>query len=473
MALSATVKTFVDAVNTSIVDTGYAEKYTIAYDASSTDAGVLADVAKLANIPEDQMNKIMGQLNLIVQQRQFRAMFDAEKNGFRRFLVDLTEEGFGIEDVFQEVLDGRAPFWDDNDPQTIGGDTVTSYEDLTTQEKEKIKRKFHITPFERQFKTSTDRRNYSKVFMMASQQRYMDNKLANLSTSAELYLMKSILIGEVKELVESGEIIFNTSHSVANNQGIKNLLESIRATMGGMLQPTTAYNYDGVETVTRSKDDLYIITTPEVFERLKVQTYSGAFNLSEMEIQGKVIYAPNGTNFGADPTTNKPVNFLILDRNAIVVGLKYWLGSNFFVPNKHIVNHWLTIEGIRGYNTFFNAVAYTIDGLSADVNGTVNISIINTASTATDADGAKITYGTDDVQLDSSNDVYAGTISGENPGSLQIDGAAYEDNPFAVYMDGKCVKVGTIASLDTVTIDIPNGVETVVVNIGGYGNPLQ
>lgn len=374
--MTQSVMDIVDAINDTIVDTGYAEKYKIDYDETTTDAQALSAIEKLAQIPEDQRNAIMGQLNLIVQQRQFRALFDSDKNDFRRFLIDMTEEGFGIEDVFQEIIDGNVPFWDDNDPQTRGGDTVTSYEDLTTQEKEKIKRKFHITPFERQFKTSTDRRNYSKVFMLQSQQRYMDNKLANLSASAELYLMKSVIIDEIKNLVNSGEIVFkyadgvSTPYSVATKQGILNFLESVRATMGGMLLPDTKYNYDGVMTLTRDKEDLYIITTPELFERLKVQTYSGAFNLSEMELHGKVIFAPNGTTFGKT-ASDKDINFLVLDRNSIVIGLKYWLGSNFFVPNKHITNHWLTIEGIKSYNTFFNAVAFVVDGLDTPVTGDI------------------------------------------------------------------------------------------------------
>lgn len=475
MALSASVKSIVDAINKAVVDTGYAEKYTIPYDGTSTDADVIPKIATFANVPEDQWNNVMGQLNLIVQQRQFRNMFDAERNDFRRFLVDMTEEGFGIEDVFQEVLDGHEPFWDDNDPQTRGGASYSSWEDLTTQEKEKIKRKFHITPFEQQFKTSTDRRNYSKVFMLASQQRYMDNKLANLSVSAELYLMKTVIIGQIKELVESGEIIFNTAHTVSDNQGIKNFLESVRSTMGGMLQPTTAYNYDGVETITRSVDDLYIVTTPDVFERVKVQSYSGAFNLSEMEIKGKVIYAPNGTSFGNDPTTNKPVNFLILDRNSIVVGLKRWLGSNFFVPNKHITNHWLTIEGVKGYNTMFNAMAYCVDGMETEVDGKVDVSIISTA-TGTAADGMQVSD--EDgviITVDSSAGFVAAFKKEYTPTVLTIEDSVGISGgvPYAVYGNGNPIAIGIVAENGEVEVEIPYGVTSVVVNIGGYGNPLQ
>ena len=474
MALSTSVKSIVDAINKAVVDTGYAEKYTISYDSSSTDADVIPEIAKFANVPEDQWNNVMGQLNLIVQQRQFRNMFDAERNDFRRFLVDMTEEGFGIEDVFQEVLDGHDPFWDDNDPQTRDGNSYGSWEDLTTQEKEKIKRKFHITPFEQQFKTSTDRRNYSKVFMLSSQQRYMDNKLANLSVSAELYLMKSVIIGQIKELVESGEIIFNTSHTVADNQGIKNFLESVRSTMGGMLQPTTAYNYDGVETITRSADDLYIVTTPELFERVKVQSYSGAFNLSEMEINGKVIYAPNGTDFGKDPTTGKSVNFLILDSNSIVVGLKRWIGSNFFVPNKHITNHWLTIEGVKGYNTFFNAVAYTVDGLSAEVGGTTTVAIIYTGQDVADISTLSIGDG-DRTYYNYAMDGESAVFSTSNPVELFVVADIGVDTSYAVYADDVPIALGVIPVSTSITVPftIPAGTKSVIINVGGYANPLQ
>ena len=475
MALSATTIAIISAINKSIADTGYAEKYEITYDGDTTEKQALDKIKELANIPEDQWNNIMGQLNLIVQQRQFRNMFDAERNDFRRFLVDMTEEGFGIEDVFQEVLDGHEPFWDDNDPQTRDGNSYGSWEDLTTQEKEKIKRKFHITPFEQQFKTSTDRRNYSKVFMLASQQRYMDNKLANLSVSAELYLMKTVIIGQIKELVESGEIIFNTAHNVADNQGIKNFLESVRATMGGMLQPTTAYNFDGVETITRSVDDLYIVTTPDVFERVKVQSYSGAFNLSEMEIKGKVIYAPNGTSFGNDPATNKPVNFLILDRNSIVVGLKRWLGSNFFVPNKHITNHWLTIEGVKGYNTMFNAMAYCVDGMEIEVGGKADVSIISTA-TGTAADGISVSDAEETIiEIDSSSSVNVAFKREVTPAVLTIaDEVGISGGvQYAVYGNGNPIAIGVVAENGEVQVEIPYGVTSAVVNIGGYANPLQ
>lgn len=356
MALSTGVKNLVDNINTVLTNIGY--DYQIAYDASSTDAEMATEVSKIGAFPPEQLNKIIGQMNLIVQQRYFRNTYGAERNDWRSFVIDLTE-GFGVEDIFQEIIDGHAPFWDDNDPQTIGGVSVTSYADLTAQEQEKIKKKFHVLPWEKQFKISTDQRNYKKVFTISSASRFMDVKLANLGASAEVYLLRNVLIQNAKDMVDSHEIVEYNGYSLDSKQNIKNFLEKAKAVADGMLLPSTAYNYDSVDTITADASRIFFLTTPEVMARISVQELSGAFNMSQEELKNRIIFAPNGTTFGTN-SSGDDVNFIICDRDTFIAGIKMWEGSNFFVPNKFITNHWLTVEGIRGWNTFTNCVCFAL-----------------------------------------------------------------------------------------------------------------
>ena len=121
--------------------------------------------------------------------------------------------------------------------------------------------------------------------------------------------------------------------------------------------------------MTDSESDIFIVTTPEYIQRLNVRGYSNAFNLSKYELEGRIIYAPAGTDFGK--YNGESVYAVVLDRRSILVGLKYWLASSFFVPNTYWVNHFLNVEILKGYNTIFNCVAITgvaIDNFFSKVN---------------------------------------------------------------------------------------------------------
>lgn len=347
MATTISTATVASDLNATLAALGY--DFTV--DGTS-DVTLDADLKKIGAFPPDQLNKIMEHMNLVVQQRMFATVFTPDKNKWRDFLTNLTEEGFGIEDVYQELLDGVTPYWDGNKTDS------EIAQDLVSRAAGDVQKKFHITPFERQFKTTVDSRNYSKVFMRTAMQRFIDYRLGNLSNSAEVYLMQNVIIDIIKQMISDGKIkASETVYDINTESGIRNLIEDAKSAADGMLLPSALYNYDEIISITPSADDIYYLTTPAVKERLKVQSAWGAYNLSEAELNGHFILAPNGTSFGT--IDDEEVQLIVLDRRAVVCGIKSWLGSSFFVPNTHYVNHWLTIEGIRGYNTFINAMAFT------------------------------------------------------------------------------------------------------------------
>lgn len=326
----------------------------------TTSASTITEgLEKIGAFPPSQLNTIMEQMNLIIQQRNYGTMFDATKNKFRAFLIDMERTGFGVEDIYHEIIAGVLPYWDKNyTPEEI-------VKNLVSYDAGKIAKKFHTEKYEKQYSTIVDTRNYDKVFTPYGVTRFIDTRLANLAWSAEIELMQEI-VGIVKQMIADQKIVFRNNNNVNTLQGIRNTVESIKATIGGFLTPCDLYNH-GVEeddgtyrklvSVSNSMDDIFIITTPENMERLKVQGYANAFNLSQFELEGRIIYAPAGTDFGVDDIGGT-VLYIVLDRRAIVMGIMRWLGSSFFIPNTHYTKHWLTVEGVKGYNTFFNAVAF-------------------------------------------------------------------------------------------------------------------
>lgn len=356
--MATTLKEGVDLVNTSLKTLGYE------YQIDTTSAETMTDgLSRVGAYPPSVRNAIMEQMNLVLQQRNYGVMFNSEKNKFRTFLVDMTTAGFGVEDIFHELAEGIEPLWDKK------GTTEQIVNDLYSYDSGKVHKFFHTTPMEREFKATIDRRNYDKVFTETGVTRYIDTKIANMQWSAEVWLMRQI-IGQVQKMVADRQIVFSTGVEVNTKDGVNNAVERLKATVSGFKTPSSLFNYgvpevqtDGstiyrsVVNMTPDEDYTFIVTTPELLERLKVQGYSNAFNLSQYELEGRVILLPAGTSLGT--YNEEEVLFVVLDRRAILAGIKTWMGTSKFIENTGTMNHFLLIDGISGYNTVFNAVAFT------------------------------------------------------------------------------------------------------------------
>lgn len=304
-------------------------------------------------LPPNVLNKYINGINLIIEQRYFTSMFDSSKNPWRKFFIDLGKVGFGIKDMFVEMVEGQTPMWDASytDQQVV--------EDLVKYAVDKVKIKYHEQNMEKQFKATIDEREYSKMFTAAGLPRFIDAKIINLASSAELWLQNEV-IGLIKSMVDNGEVVIKSGYDLTTVAGIKQMVEDIRSTSAGATLPSTAYNKEGVMTCADS-GDLFLITTHEIMERINVQDLSAAFNVNFANIPANVVYAPNGTNLGTDATTHKNALFILIDRKALVLGIRTWRMTNFPIPNTLKHNNWLSIEGLKSYNTFFTAVAFCGD----------------------------------------------------------------------------------------------------------------
>lgn len=392
--MATTLREGVDIVNESLRSLGY--EYQI--DTTSNDTMTQGLEAIGAYAPS-QRNLIMEQMNLILQQRNFGVMFDASKNKFREFLVDMSTEGFGIEDIFHELLEGRLPLWDNQ------ATDEEIYKNLVSADEAKIHKFFHTSRMQRSFEAVIDDRNYEKVFTRYGVTRYIDTKLANLSWSAEKWLMDRA-IEVITTMISDGKIVFRGGHNPNTKIGVDNIVEDIKATMAGFLTPNALYNYGvydeeeqryrSVINMTDRDSDIFLAVTPEFLARIKVHGYSNAFNLSQYELEGRLLYLPAGTDLGTH--NGERVLACAVDRRAILLGIRHWNGTSFFIPNVERVKHWLNIDGMQGYNTVFNAVAFTgesVDDFFGDENAIV---FRNDWSSATNfkVNGKNVAFYTDE-----------------------------------------------------------------------------
>lgn len=338
----------IEMYNEAIKDVGFAEGMTV-----ETYEQVLQQMSTLT---AQQINLIIHNMYLVAEQRQFTNIWTREKNPLKDFLFDMKKVGgWTIQDYMLNLLDGITPYWDDSysDSQVVEG-LVKDYE-------QKISTKYHMKPFSKQFATTIDEKDYGKYFYPYAFDRFVNSKIANLGNSAEVWLLKSVLIDIIKEMVTNNDIVTNANHNPNNDVGVKHMLESIKTVYSGVNQPTALYNKDGVVSITPDDIPVYLITKPSMLERIKTYTYSGAYNLGELILPDRVILVPEDTNLGTMNGQN--VLAVALDKRALVVGLRTWRVTDFFVSNELKRNYFLSVEGVRGYNTFINAVAFTGEAL--------------------------------------------------------------------------------------------------------------
>ena len=161
----------------------------------------------------------------------------------------------------------------------------------------------------------------------------------------------------------------------------KEFLTAVMADSGMMQFPSTNYNAINVEAIPTfvNMDELILIVTPQTNASIKVNTYAGLFNLSEAEVNARIVqvdYLPI-PNAVAILTTRE-----IFDVHDTLYEMKTFynpqtLGTNYFL------HHW----GIYGLNPYVPAVLYTTDTATVDPTITENVTGLNITGAATAAAG--------------------------------------------------------------------------------------
>jgi hypothetical protein len=132
----------------------------------------------------------------------------------------------------------------------------------------------------------------------------------------------------------------------------------------------------------------YILTNHVVDEYINVKGRSSAFNLSLTEYGISTLYAPYENELFTDTLA------IVLDRRAVILGIRTYMMTNFYVKNALYENFWMSVEGIKGHNRFFSAVVFvgTVSGRSTVIIHNANADVELAGNTA--ENGVYISKGT-------------------------------------------------------------------------------
>lgn len=332
------------------------EKLGYDYNIDTTnDETLTAGFKAVGAFPPAQKSNILDMQMVILVQRAYSSMFTASKNPTRRFWRDAIDYGGGVRETFIKLIEAEDSYWaedftEGNEDELAGAIA----KDLVKFKKDEVINKIHPVNKKFRIKMSVSDLEYAKVFTPDGYANFVDRKFANFQESAEAHLM-DIAVEVMKEMVANDHVIFNAGHDLNTANGVTTFVEALNATADGMATLTDRFNYDGVRTCTE-REDVYLVTTPEVYNRIKSRGYANAFNLAEYENKNKIIMLPSGTVLGEHE--GKPVGAMLVDYRAILLAVKYWEVQPFIVSNTDYRNTFLKAQLVTGYTEFFNAVAF-------------------------------------------------------------------------------------------------------------------
>lgn len=291
-------------------------------------------------------SQFIDQIMLVLNQRFWRGIFTPGDNFARAFSVDIGSNGWGMLETFQQFLDAATPMWDSSkNPSDVASDLVTPVS-------QKLSRKYYDSPLSAQFKNTINRRNTAKIFTADGMMEFINNATSILSASAEYFLMIEIT-KEIRNAKDSNDfVIYNNQYHLHDKESVDDFLAAVRGVARDMELPSTIYNAESVlNSSVGSKT--YILTNHIVDEYVNVKGRSSAFNLSLTEYNIDTLYAPYENELFND------VLAVVLDRRAVIMGIRTYMLTNFYVKNALFENFWMSVEGIKGHNRFFSAVIFT------------------------------------------------------------------------------------------------------------------
>lgn len=323
---------------------------------TTSDATLTTGFQTVGAFPPALKSNILDMQMLILVQRAYSSMFTESKNPTRRFWRNAVDYGGGIRETFLKLIETEDGYWaEDFDGTDDDATALNVARDLVKFKKDDVINKIHPVNKKFRVKMSVSDLEYAKVFTPTGYAEFIGQKYANFQQSAEAKL-QDIAIGIMKEMISAGHIVTKTGYDLSNPNGVTTFVEALNTTSDGMATLTDIYNYDSVRT-TSDPEDIYLVTTPELFNRIKSRGYANAFNLQEYINKNKIIMLPAGTALGTD-STGKAIGAMLVDVRSILLAVKYWEVMPFIISNTDYRNTFLKVQLVTGYTEFFNAVAF-------------------------------------------------------------------------------------------------------------------
>ena len=174
------------------------------------------------------------------------------------------------------------------------------------------------------------------------------------------------MIGLVESAYTAGACYpVHLSAAVNSEETGNELIKNIQTFVGHMAFPHREYNFAGSDAISM-REDLIILTTPEVMASINVDTLEGAFNLDKKDLMARIVVT--------DGFPNQPgIQAALADRRFFKVRDQYRLMTTdrLNMPLRYnLVYH---VKEMFSYSPFYPLIVFTTD--SVDVTGlTVTIS---------------------------------------------------------------------------------------------------
>ena len=418
-------------LNETLVSLGYGQYQIDTTDNSTITAGFEA----IGALAPTALSQVLSQTVAILVFRNYGLMFDSSKNPIRTFLRNDIEYGGGEEDIFHEILSPIEGIWA-ADVYTGSKSASQVASQLVDFYQGDIQKKFHTEKVNIDLAQSLSEYEIRQIFTPAGYARFVDVKMANLSWSAEYQLLLQG-IKVMKDMIADQKVIFAEGFNPNTRNGVTSLVEALRTTTDGMRTPNALYNYSEVVSMS-NEEDLFLVTTPDFVNRIQTRGYANAFNVEYYRNNNRLILLPAGTDLGED-AKGKKVLCLLVDRRAIVMSIMYWAVKPFVVSNTDYTNYFLKCKLLKGYNEFFNAVAFSGEEIGTyDDSTPVSVDIANAIPVI--------------VSNDSPIDV---TIPTEAPLSVNVENAS----PIEV----------TVENASSIDVNVTNDAQNPVPVSGGGG----
>lgn len=314
------------------------------------------NVSLIGALPDSQVQPFFGEINKILVERWFTNAINPSAKGLFRFIIrDNGGHGFGIIDRFVNLISGTSY------PSTAADIAA----DLVSPADNPVDVKRYTQPYEPgHYKATIMRQQLRKFLSPGGMEEYISQVEANLFNSAEFEMLLEVA-NMMKGAVEGDNVVVDPTIDMNTEGGLATLCEKMMTAYDAFRQPTASYNKGERVMSTPDGADVVIVTTPSRWNRLKARLFADRYNLAQIYIDGKVLFAPEGTDLGTytyedgGETKTAAVQFIVTDARGFCLDIKTLEILPFVVSNMNYINQFLHVEGVEGsVPTFCNCIAF-------------------------------------------------------------------------------------------------------------------
>ena len=328
-----------DILNTARVEAGYEDRIPEINQ---------ENLHNLSLLEPTELNDFLNVLAKIVRQYVYDTTYDTSENPFAEFFSEKLPVGSTVEDLYVDLITGATPAWNDDGSYAL------------SKKAPNVKAIYHSENYEMQYKVSTSYAQMKSAFLTMGGFDSLVNRIKgtlNSSAQYDLYLQCLELISTA---YNKGVFQRKYGYSLDTEDGIKTYLKDLKTTFKDMQFMTNKYNYFHMLTKA-SRDNIVIVTKSKYLEKINVDYLAGVFNLSQAELNARIIEVPDDYGFGSYDNDTNPIIALMFDKRMLRIFPTLYEGSAIYNPASLVDNTFLTLAYIFSYGLFFNAVAFVGD----------------------------------------------------------------------------------------------------------------